>query len=1117
MNNMIRTAKNTWNVEVEGYAGLLWSDTAEWEHKTLSFIENLNDYQRYGHEVILGTDTTRPLFDIDIGGIEADRSVINRKRKEIIKGLTNELKSFRTKIFALFNTTITFGFADASGMCDNKDTGVKEGFISLRVGINNVKVNWLACKILAKEIFKGAITTYGTTAVDTTIYSNGGQLLRMPYQYKPADKKYKRYFKPLDAEPTLFIAQVYDTDWIDLTEWCEQLANPLPNTLSLPTPADGLLNPLTMTREGSRVCEVKHLLDCLNPDCSRQEWSKIRWALSNIEGKLNYKPLYEEWSKGSTKYNQTFGGVENYAQQQIDLWGVEKGSYNYSYGTLHYLAKEHNPEKFHKQLVVRCDNPYGLSLAIASGNWTKAGLLPNEIAKMFGEYLLRREDMSFVFDGKNWFAFKKGKWRQTGELYIYSFMNDDFCPMLSIQANAMREFIGEAEHTLDAEELKQISLNPAIAQATKSYLGDPLHKDKVIKELRALYHKPMFHQEVLDCDRWLIGFDNGVYDLRNHEFRQAVEGDYISKSVGYEYDPHTNTADTMRDIDIFFDNMFIGVGERKVEEEQKKLYVKSWLAWSVCGAMPDGFNPPFIALTGVGSNGKSKIIEFMGKILGEHDGGYTGNFDEKTFTGDDDGGGEAHKTQLYKNIKRRFVFFTEPKSHSSKGKLIHLNSNKIKSYTSDLQSCRPAHARAEETIEMKVHFNLWATLNTMPKIDDRTQGTRRRFKEVVMKSQFLEQKDYAKSKENKTLMPHQFVMDSAVEENIEIWGQSCGGFHYLMRQLKEIQKDKHKYLDEPECIHADTQDLFDGQDFFGAYVRSMLCKGEEWEVVRLQDLIDWCKGKEEKPEEDNKVYQGVMGASTKEVGTGQGIKDALKTAVEGNFGLKITQRFQKYKKDEYADGLRSVFVGLKWKYGEHHYQENLKHRSGRSTRVVWVKSPIKEFTKAEGMGSSGGSSTNKLLESGSMLESDSEEEALTAEQVVSQNKKDKDVADGVCSIEKCRWVSWKLSDKPTLYYSLEIQNPVISQDGGKKVSRCFCGGCGTDLLLKPCYKCEKIAMKRVAFNNPIEDYNRLIGLPTKYDGVDITPRYTNKQKLIIPTKYLPTDNQYELFERGDGI
>ncbi len=60
------------------------------------------------------------------------------------------------------------------------------------------------------------------------------------------------------------------------------------------------------------------------------------------------------------------------------------------------------------------------------------------------------------------------------------------------------------------------------------------NKNNVMHECEHLFHNPELADK-LDENKYLLGFENGVYDLKLHKFREGHTDDYISLSTKVEY------------------------------------------------------------------------------------------------------------------------------------------------------------------------------------------------------------------------------------------------------------------------------------------------------------------------------------------------------------------------------------------------------------------------------------------------------------------------------------------------------------------------------------------------------------------------------------------------------
>jgi P4 family phage/plasmid primase-like protien len=132
-------------------------------------------------------------------------------------------------------------------------------------------------------------------------------------------------------------------------------------------------------------------------------------------------------------------------------------------------------------------------------------------------------------------------------------------------------------------------------------------KDCILKELQEI-HKKNFKtkfMDLLDSHPYLIGFNNGIYDLHSLEFRDGQPEDYVSMTVGYDYiSKSTNNRDKIL-------NFFNNIQPEKIERD----YLLTYLSTNLEGVNKyEGFH----ILIGSKRNGKSSVTELTCETLGDY-------------------------------------------------------------------------------------------------------------------------------------------------------------------------------------------------------------------------------------------------------------------------------------------------------------------------------------------------------------------------------------------------------------------------------------------------------------------------------------------------------------------
>lgn len=202
----------------------------------------------------------------------------------------------------------------------------------------------------------------------------------------------------------------------------------------------------------------------------------------------------------------------------------------------------------------------------------------------------------------------------------------------------------------------------------------------------------------LDNELDLIGFENGVYDLRTGKLRDGRPEDMISLSTKTNHCQFEEDDEHIVDIFTFMSQVF--------PDQDTRDYVFTLLASFLEGRNP---NEKFHFWTGVGGNGKSKLLELFELALGQ----YTA---------------EIPSSLLAQKVGGR--------SPPDEGKF---NVGIMKDWTgNDRLTCRPLYG---EQFDFKPQLKTLVSCNQLPGLPPDDEGVWRRVSVVDFKSRFVDNPD----------------------------------------------------------------------------------------------------------------------------------------------------------------------------------------------------------------------------------------------------------------------------------------------------------------------------------------------------------------------------------------
>jgi P4 family phage/plasmid primase-like protien len=316
-------------------------------------------------------------------------------------------------------------------------------------------------------------------------------------------------------------------------------------------------------------------------------------------------------------------------------------------------------------------------------------------------------------------------------------------------------------------------------------LEDNTFKNKVKNQLATIiYNKDSDFYEKLNSNPYLLGFENGVYDLKNDEFRDGKQSDYLTFSTKNNYIPYDPENENVKEIYEFLGQI---ITNKNVLE-----YLLLILGRSLLG-IPDEH---FYIWTGKGSNSKSTLINFLEEALGD----FAYSPDVSILTQPRKGSSNA-SPEIFKLKGKRLTAYSEPEAEDT------LKVGRIKALTGNDSIISRELFKAP--ISFKSQASMFLLCNDLITINAMDFGSWRRIRVIDFKSKFLDNPD--PNKEN------EFKRDPDLKNKIEKWTPYLMGIliHYY-------NKGKTNGIKEPEEVLQSTTKYKNSEDLYIGFMNKCL-------------------------------------------------------------------------------------------------------------------------------------------------------------------------------------------------------------------------------------------------------------------------------------------------------
>lgn len=530
---------------------------------------------------------------------------------------------------------------------------------------------------------------------------------------------------------------------------------------------------------------------CLSPDRADkyESWIRTGWCLHNISPSEDFFDLWMDFSKKSPKYvhndnsqlrRDWFGGN----------WRKEGDGPRLTIRSLYRWAKQDNLEAYNK-IIDENISEY-INTSVDATHFHIARLMKKMYGTLFIASVGQRATEWYMYDEN------LNMWKHLNQgMELRQRICCDVANCIQSARNKIRDrmYNNRNDATVWEAKFKQL-----MDMETKLY--NVSFNEGVMKMCQQLFYEQDFVKK-LNMDPFLVGCANGILELRHRQptdardhviFRQGRPEDYVSFLLGQNdgdtlpirYLPYDPKDPRQAEIADFFKKLF--------PRPDLRTYVLRLLASTLEGCNRE---QQFYFFIGVGSNGKSKLIELMRLTLGD----YQASLATTALTRKRPESGAANPDIMATKC-RHMITSQEPDDREP------LNTSRMKQLSGE--DMVEGRGLFQDQEKFKMMGKMFMMCNRLPPVYAMDNGTWRRIRVIPFESRF-EPEDHPDLKAKK---PNIYPRDDFLDTKLRDWREP---FLSLLVHIYETEYIPSGLRPEPPIVKEESEKYKENFDSFAKF------------------------------------------------------------------------------------------------------------------------------------------------------------------------------------------------------------------------------------------------------------------------------------------------------------